>query len=115
MIGTIRDGEKMPAVKKLMLESLLNFRLHGTTMSHDQLLMVLQNIVIDKVAIVPTSRIRKIDTSAPMEIAMAARDDGGKLKEEGDQGIVDLSLQAVRKGAGKGKWSFGNGQSWNEK
>ena len=28
---------------------------------------------------------------------------------------IDLALQAVYKGAGKGKWSFGKGQHWNEK
>ena len=31
--GTIRDEEKMLAVKKLMRESLLNYRFRGTTMS----------------------------------------------------------------------------------
>ena len=40
---------------------------------------------------------------------------GESLREEGDQRIVDLALQAVFKGTGKGKWSFGKGQSWNAK
>ena len=33
--GTIRDEEKMLAVKKMMLESLLNYRFRGTTVSHN--------------------------------------------------------------------------------
>ena len=49
-------------------------RFPGTTMSHDDLL-------IDKVATVPTTRNRKVDTSAPMEIGMAAKDDGDNLRE----------------------------------
>ena len=46
---------------------------------------------------------------------MAARDDGENTSQEGDQRIIDLALQAVYKGTGKGKWGFGKGQSWNEK
>ena len=46
---------------------------------------------------------------------MAAEDDGESLREEGDQRNVDLALQAVYKGTSRGKWSFGMGQSWNEK
>ena len=42
------------AVKKLMLGSLLNFRFRGTTMSYDEFLITLENIIIDKVAAVPT-------------------------------------------------------------
>ena len=38
-----RDEEKMVAVKKLMLESLLNFRFRGTTMSYDELLIALEH------------------------------------------------------------------------
>ena len=51
-------------------------------MSYDELLVVLENIIIDKVATIPTARNRRIDTSAPMEIGMAARDDGENLTEE---------------------------------
>ena len=66
--GNIRDEEKMLAVKKLTPESLLNYRFRGTTMSYSELLVALENIITDKVAIVPTARNRKTDTSAPMEI-----------------------------------------------
>ena len=38
---------------------------------------------------------------------MAAKDDGGTSREEGDQRIVDVALQAVYRGTGKGKLSFG--------
>ena len=73
--GKIRDEEKMLAVKKLMPESLLNYRFRGTTMSYSELIVALENIIVDKVAMVPTSKNRKHDTSAPMEIGMAARAD----------------------------------------
>ena len=93
--GNIRDEEKMLAVKKLMPESLLNYRFRGTTMSYSKLVVALENIIIDKVAMVPTARGRKHDTSAPMEIGMAAKEDGESASQEGDQRIMDLALQAV--------------------
>ena len=74
--GTVRDEEKMLAVKKLMSESLLKFRLRGMTMSYDELLVASEKIIIDKVATVPTARNRKIDTSALMESGMTAKGDG---------------------------------------
>ena len=73
--GTVRDEEKMFPVKKLMPESLLNYRFRGTTMSYSKLP-------------VPTARHKKIDTSASMEIGMTAKDDVGSAREEGDQRIV---------------------------
>ena len=114
-LGKIRDEEKMLAAKKLIPESLLNYKFRGKTMSHSELLVALENIIIDKVVTVPTARSRKNDTSAPMEIGMAAKEDGDNASQEGDQRIGGLALQAVYKGTGKGKWSFGKGQSWNEK
>ena len=39
--GAIRDEEKMLAVKKLMLESLLNYRFRGTTMSYSEIIFAL--------------------------------------------------------------------------
>ena len=80
--GTIRDEEKLLAVKKLMSESMLNFRLRGTTMSCDELLVALEDIniiiiiIIDKVATVPTARNREVHTSALMEMGMTAKGDG---------------------------------------
>ena len=72
-------------------------------MSYSELLVALENIIIDKVATVPAARNRKVDTSAPMEIGMAAKDDGANICEkEGDQRMVDLALRAVQKGTGKG-------------
>ena len=62
------ENRKMLADKKLMPESLLNYRLRGTTMSYSELIVALENIDVDKVAMVPTARGRKYDTSAPMEI-----------------------------------------------
>ena len=103
----------MLAVKKLMLESQLNFRFRGTTMSYDELLIALENI-IDKVATVPTVRNRKIDKSFSMDIGLAAQGDGEHLREERKQRIVDLTLEVVHQGTGKGHLNFGKGQSWNE-
>ena len=54
--GKIRDEEKMLAVKKLMSESLLNYRFRGTTMSYSELIVALQSIIVDKVVAVPTAR-----------------------------------------------------------
>ena len=109
-----KDVEQF-AVKKLMPESLLNHRFRGTAMSYDELIIALENIIVDKVSTVPTARSRKHDTSAPMEIGMATKEDGESASQEGDQRIIDLALQAVYKGTGKGKWGFGTGQSWIEK
>ena len=111
-LGKIRDEEKVLAVKKLMPESLLNYRFRGTAMPYDELIIALENIIIDKVSTVPTARSRKHDTSAPMEIGMATKEDGENASQEGDQRIMDLALQAVYKGTGKGKRGFGKGQSW---
>ena len=40
--GKIRDEEKVLAVKKLMPESLLNYRFRGTAMSYDELIIALE-------------------------------------------------------------------------
>ena len=84
-------------------------------MSYSELTVALENIVIDTVATVPAARGKKHDTSAPMEIGMAAKEDSENASREEDQRIMDIALQAVYKGTGKGKWSFGKGQNWNEK
>ena len=103
------------AVKKLMPESLLNYRFRGTTMSYCDIIIALENIIVDKVSTVPSSKSRRNDTSAPMEIGMAAKEDGQSVTQERDQRTMDLALQAVYKGTGKGKWRFSKGQNWNEK
>ena len=46
---------------------------------------------------------------------MAAKEDGENASQEGEQRIIDLALQAVYKGTGKGKWGFSKGQNWNER
>ena len=103
----------MLAVKKLMPESLLNIVFCGTTMSYSKLLVALENIVVDKVATVPTVRSRTPDTSAPMEIGMLAKDDGGSAREEGDQSIVDLALQGEEPAKENGVLE--KGQNWRDK
>ena len=72
-VGKIRDEEKMIEVKKLMPESLLNYGFRGTTISYGEPIIALENVIVDRVATVPTARSRKRDTSAPMEIGMAAK------------------------------------------
>ena len=52
--GKIRDEEKVLSVKKLMPESLLNYRFRGTAMLYDELIIALENIIIDKVSTVTT-------------------------------------------------------------
>ena len=113
--GKIRDEEKVLAVKKLMPESLLNYRFRGTAMSYDELIIALENIIIDKVPTMHTTRSKKHDTSAPMDIGMATKEDEESTSQDGDQRIIDLALQAVYKGTGGGKWGFGKGQSWSAK
>ena len=72
--------------------------------------------LFDKVVTVPTASIKKHDTSAPMEIGMAAKEDGENACQEGDQRIMDIALcRLVYKGTGKEKWGFGKGQNWDEK
>ena len=79
VFGKIRDEERVLRVKKLMLESLLNLRFCGTTMSYNELLVASENIIIDKVATVSTPRNRKIDTSAPMDIGLPPANRGSRV------------------------------------
>ena len=98
----------MLAVKKLT-RKLAELQVPKNAMSYSELLVALENIIIDKVATVPTARSRSNDTSTPMEIGMAAKGDGENASQEGDQRVVDFALKAVYQGTGKGKWSFGKG------
>ena len=83
-------------------------------MSYSELLVALENIIIGKVATVPTAR-RKNDTSAPMQIGMAAKEGGENASQARDERIVDLALQVVHKGLAEENGALGKGQSWNEK
>ena len=58
--GKIRDEEKMLAVKKLMPESLLNYRSRGTTMSYSEPIVALENIIFGEGVTVPTARTRNM-------------------------------------------------------
>ena len=75
----------------------------------------MENIIVDKVSTIPSSKSRRNDTSALMEFGMAAEEDGESVSQEGDQRIMDIALHAVYKGTGKEKWGFSKGQNWNEK
>ena len=112
-IGKIRDDEKMLSQELLMHVSLLNFRFHGAILKYEDVGIASENIMDDKVSTVPTSRQKKADTSVPMEIGIAAKDDSEGSNNEGDQQIIDIALQAVYKGPGNGNWGSGKGPSWN--
>ena len=73
-------------------------------MTYSEIIIALEDIIVDKVSTVPSSKNKRNDTSAPMEIGMAVKEDGEGASQEGDQRIVDLALQAVYKGTSKGKW-----------
>ena len=79
-------------------------------MSYSEIIIALKNTIVDKVSAIPSSKSRRNDTSTPMEIGMAAKEDGESGSQEGDDRIMDFALQAVHKGTGKGK-----GLNWNEK
>ena len=81
--GKIRDEEKTLAVKRTMSQSLRNYRFRGTTLPNEELLIALGKIIKDKVTTHSVSKVNQIDTSAPMEIGMAAGTDGEEAFEEG--------------------------------
>ena len=85
----------MLAVMKLMPESLLNYRFRGATMSYSELIVALENTIVDKVVTVPTARNKNRDTSAPMEIGMAPKEDGETASQEGDQRIMDFQKEPL--------------------
>ena len=92
--GKIRDKEQMLAAKKLLLESLLKFRIRGATLTDEELLMSLEKIIIiDKFSTAETTKQKKFDTSAPKEIGMATKDYSDSSRED-----------AVCKGTGEGSW-----------
>ena len=64
-LGKIRDEEKTLAVKKLMPEGLLNNRVRRITLSDEELLVALENIIIDKVTTFSASRRKKTYTELP--------------------------------------------------
>ena len=49
-------------------------------MSYSETIIVLENIIVDKVSTVPSGKNRRNDTSAPMEVGMAAKEDGEKCE-----------------------------------
>ena len=106
--GAIRGEEKMLAVKKLMLESLLFYRFRGTTIAYSEIIIALENIIVDKVPTVPSSKNRRNDTSAPMEIGMAC-EPRRRPKDHRPRSVGCLQRNWQR------KWGFGKGQNWSEK
>ena len=97
-VRKIRDQGEMLAVKKLMLEKLLNFRFDRTTLTSSFTRFP-----------VPTKRQKKVDTSAPTEIGVAERT-FGQTRRLATHG---LALQAAYKGTDRSNWQPGKGQSLN--
>ena len=114
--GKIRDEEKTLAVKWLTPESLLNYRLHGTTLPQEELVLALENIIIGKVTTHSASKVKTIQTNAQVEIGVAAATDGEEAFEEGDGKTSELAVQAVYKGTGakRGWWRKGSQQECTE-
>ena len=52
------------------------------------------------------------DTSAPMDIGIAARDDSVGSKEDGEGKTSDSAVQAVYKGTGRGNWNLRQRTNW---
>ena len=98
-----------------MPESLLNYRFRGTTMSNSGRLHRTWEPRHRQGCDSPDRQKRESWHEYSYGEGMAAKDDCESAREVGDQRIVDLALRAVYKGTGKGKWSFGKGQSWNGK
>ena len=111
----IRDEEKMLAVKKLMPESLQNYRFRGTTMSYSELTVALENIV-DKVVTVPTARNKKHDTSASMEIGRQRRKMERMRAKKETKGsctsLCRLSTEEVQRKVGRWQGSELEREGW---
>ena len=87
------QGDHDQGVKELMPESLLNYRFRGTTPCQMKgSLIALENIIIHKVTTHSVLKVKKIDTSAPMEIGMAAGIDG---EDEGTGKHPNLQCKQV--------------------
>ena len=66
-------------------------------MSYSEIIIAFENIIVDQVSKFPSSKSRRNDTSAPMEIWDGSKEDGESVSQEGAQRIMDLALQAVNK------------------
>ena len=88
----------------MMPDSLLNYQFRGTTLPHTELLIALENFIKVKVTTHSASKVKKIDTSAPMEIGMAAGTDGEEAFEEGHGKATELAVQASVQGHRRQRW-----------
>ena len=84
----------------------MNYRFRGTTLPFEEMLIALENNIIDKVTTLSASKVKKIDTSAPMEIGMAASTDGEEAFEEGHGKTSDLAQEKGGKGDTKVFWNW---------
>ena len=82
-------------------------------MSYCELLVALVNIIIDKVATVPTATNRNFDTSAPMEIGMAAKDDSEQFeRSRRSANNGHRTAKPFTKERATATWFFGKGHHW---
>ena len=91
--GKIRVEEKTLAVKRLMSESLLNYRFRCTTLPYEELHIALENIIIDTATTHSVSKAEEIGTSAPMEIGMAVGADGEETFSKGTEKHPNLQCK----------------------
>ena len=73
-------------------------------MSYSALILALENIIVDKVVTVPTARSKQHDTSAPMDIGMAAKEEerlrARKETRESWTSLCRLSTKELAKESG---------------
>ena len=83
-----------------MLVILLFFRFRERTSKHEEILIALGNIIIDKVPTVQITKQKKFDTSAPLEIGMAPKDESDSSGEEGDARIMENGQRQLERWKG---------------
>ena len=66
-------------------------------MPYEELLIALENIITDNVTTISASNVKKIDTTTPVEIGVAAGTDGEEAFEEGYGKTSRLAVQAVKR------------------
>ena len=85
-------------------------------MPYGKIIIALKNIIVDKASTVQSSKSRRNDTSAPMDIGMAAKEDCKNVSQNRrpEESWISRCKLSTREPA-KGKCGFGKGQNWNEK
>ena len=77
-----------------MLESLLSDRFRGTTVTYDALIIALENMILDESHDHAKLEPMTPDTSSPMDIRVAAKDESDETRDDKEQRIADVAGQA---------------------